>query len=415
MSINVRICVFLVLSGICRLSIAESNLEDLLSRAAAVPASIKSGDWVLKTQHRNFGEKRRSYDASFHIEFDGEKIRVQREVEGRVTVYCSPYLNATQSFFFASSPQSVLPQSDIPDHLNIPKAIPESLILYQKKDFDGLRDTVGISVDASIPCIRTMGYVTDDVYFQARHFVNLSTYFRRFEKGDNFPAVIHQENFKGVPCTLVRKTVDGPIKRFRGEIHIVDKAGNPVQLPQQEIDNLLKKTSIHTMHEIILDPSKNDAIRRMVSEDSFIKSRMVLENDMKQDETSGVWYPSHWTFEEYRDGKLVLREENNLEVISINKSINAKRFTLESVEGLKPGTPVIWKLDTLPPGKGKLEWDGKNFFAHGEFGEHKAMQDIDPIQRKRRWLFIASINVAIISGILSYHYYKSWRRHADGQ
>ncbi len=406
MSINSQTCVFLfVLSVVCRVGVADSSIEDLLSRAAAVPASIKSGDWILKTQHRILGEGRRSYEASFHIEFDGDKIRVQREVEGRTTVYCSPYLSTEQSFFFASRPLSVLPQPDFPDHLNIPKAVSESLILYERKDFDQLRDSMGISVDSSIPCVRTMGYVTDDVFFQGRHFVLFPFYFKLLKKG-----IVLQENFHGEPCTLVRRTYDGPLKSIQGEIRFVDEAGNPVQLSQQEIDDFLKKAVVHRMDEIVLDPSKNYAIRRMASEDSSIKSRMILENEMKQDAASSCWYPSHWVFEEYHDGKLVLREENDLKVISINKPIDPKRFTLESVEGLKPGTPVIWKLDTPPPGKGKLEWDGKQIFAHGEFGENYAMQGVDLSQRRRRWLLIAAGNVAIVSGYLSYHFFRVWRR-----
>ena len=142
---------------------------------------------------------------------------------------------------------------------------------------------------------------------------------------------------------------------------------------------------------------------------------------MKQDKSSGVWYPSYWVYEQYRydpftgNEHLEVREENTLEVISINKPIDPKRFTLESLgDLLKPGTPVEWKLDSPPPGKGKLEWDGKKIFAHGEFGENWAMYGTDPDRTRKRWIIIVCVNGALISAIFAiYYYFRCYRSHNE--
>ena len=60
-----------------------------------------------------------------------------------------------------------------------------------------------------------------------------------------------------------------------------------------------------------------------------------------------------------------------MEYISLNRPFPRGTFSLEKIEALTPNCPVTrWELDTPPPGKGKLEWDGKKIFAHGEFGEN---------------------------------------------
>jgi len=147
----------------------------------------------------------------------------------------------------------------------------------------------------------------------------------------------------------------------------------------------------------------------MVIENSSLKSRLVLENDLKLDESSGVWYPVSWTFEEYSNDQLRVFEENTMEVISINKPIDPKRFTLESLgDILKPGTPVEWKLDTPPPGKGKLEWDGKKIFAHGEFAGRLMLDDA---QARKKLILFLCVNGAFITAIFATRYLCLYLKH----
>jgi hypothetical protein len=271
---------------------------------------------------------------------------------------------------------------------------------------------VGISEDTTIPCIKTMGFVTDDIVFHMRQFVNLSTYLERFETAESPVIAVTQEEFKGVLCTVIRKADNGPIRHISSaKLVVLDEAGKPLPLSQEEAyHEIQKKLAVQMLDEIWLDPAKNYAIRRMVSKDSFIKTHLILENDLQLDESSGVWYPASWTFEEYQNDQLRVREENTLEVISINKPIDPKRFTLESLgDLLKPGTPVEWKLDTPPPGKGKLEWDGKKIFAHGEFGENFALYGTEPDRARKRWIMIVCVNVAVIAALFAIYYYLRWR------
>jgi len=400
---------------VCPPRAAELSVTDLLNRVRSNQDLIKSGDLIVKTRHQVLGNEPRSYGVTFHIEFDGEKIRVQRDTGERTTVYCSPYLAITQSFFFASRPEFFTSMPNLSGRSGLPEPVLASLILYERSNFDKLHSTVGIAEDTTIPCVKTMGFVTDDIFSQKRHFVNLSTYLRRFEGKEASSTIVVQEEFKDIFCSVIKKSTNESLKGSRLEkVEVVDESGNPIVdefgnptfLSEEELDDILKKTKISRLDEIWLDPTKNYAIRRMVMKDSFIKVHFILENDLKLDVVSGCWYPASWTFEEYRGDQLRVREENTLEVISINKKIDPKRFTLESLgDILKPGTPVEWKLDTPPPGKGKLEWDGKKIFAHGEFGENFALYGADPDRAKKRWIIIICVNVAIISAIFAIYYY----------
>ncbi len=427
MSFTVRFFAFSLFFGsFCHLYAADSGIEDLLNKAAAVPSAIKSGDWILKTRYEKFDipsnnpdarklsgltSSGRTYGGVFHIEFDGDKMRVQRDVEGRTTVYCTPYLKPEHSFFFATRPLSMRPISERVKELNLPEPVLESLILYQKKDFDRLSTTEGYSQDTSIPCLQRLGYVADDVFFEQQSCASLAVYLQSFgfAKG-----AILQDTYKGSPCTVIRKMSEGPVS-FRGNVTVVDESGQTKRLTQQETSEFLKKKPAlnRVQEEIVLDPSKNHAIRRIVREHSIVKIRQILENDLKRDPDSGCWYPAHWVFEEYRDGKLAVREENDLEVISINKRIPKSRFTLESVEMLKPGTRVTWKLDTPPPGKGKLEWDGKEVFAHGEFGENLITREVDAERAGKRRIAIICLNIALIAAIIASILYQKNRRASN--
>ena len=412
MSKFTRFVPFLVLVVcVCQSSAAEQNVADLLARVRANQDLIKSGDWVVRTHHQIFGSNNRSYDVTFHIEFDGEKIRVQRDAAGRTTVYCSPYLKNTQSFFFATRPKFVMETPGLPDHWGIPEPITESLILYEREKFNRLRSTIGISVDTTIPSIRTMGFVTDDIFFQTRNFDNLAAYLERFEAKEYSGITVAQEEFKGVLCKVIRRSMNSPINHMSGaRLTVVDEFGNRVTLSQEEANDFLRghEVRLQSLDEIWLDPTKNYAIRRMVMQDSLLRSRMVLENDLKLDESSGVWYPAAWTFEEYRNDQLRVRETNTLTINSINKPIDPKRFTLESLgDLLKPGTPVTWRLDTPPPGRGRLEWDGTRVIAHGEFGEYLLP---DERQTGRRLMIMVGVNGAIIAALFAARYYYVYMR-----
>lgn len=434
----------------------EKNIQKLIDLASEATSAAQSGEYVIKTHYQRFDvpppplsksvlenipesvlkrnpdmreqmikkhrervESTRGLFAKdrtgiFRIVFDGDKQRIQREVGDRVTVYCTPYEKMEHSFFFASRPSGVHKMP--PEIPGISPPPSERLTLYNKKDFDGLRRK-GISEDTTIPNVKTLGYFADNIYFQTwfvdiRKFLELRV--RAVSQNESPGLIIAQEEFKD--CSCVKITLTEEIRDLHGlpTPSKTNEQGERVNLTESEIKEYLKKRDARSVVEVYLDPGKKYAVRRMVRFDSVIKVRSVLENEMKQDPESGVWYPSHWVYEQYRYDQLQVREENTMEVISINKKIDPKRFTLESVEGLKPGTPVIWKLDTPPPGKGKLEWDGKKIFAHGEHGENLVFRGIDPKRQRMKRIFFICGNLAIISGSLGLYYqYKNRRNRSS--
>lgn len=297
--------------------------------------------------------------------------------------------------------------------VDLPPSISEKLFLYNTKDFDEQYQK-GLHVDVTVPDVKTLGYFPDSIYLQTR-FVDIReylTYFVHAVVKNELPGLqIAHEVFKGSSCIKITFTEE--IRDLRGlpvPTRINDQ-GRSISLTESEVKEFMRKKNARLVVEIYLDPNKNYAIRRMVQHNSLIARRDIVENELKKDMSSDVWYPVHWTYEQYHHDRLKVREENTLEVVSINQKIDPKRFTLESLgDILKPGTPVEWKLDTPPPGKGKLEWDGEKIFAHGEFGENWALYGTAPNQARRRWIIVVSVNIAVISLIFVLHYLRKYLR-----
>jgi hypothetical protein len=154
------------------LSADHEKALELLNAACKVPESIKKGEYIINTWHQKFGDYAQNHKGLFQIIFDEKKIRIQRENAGRVTIYCTPYENSDQSFFFASNPKSIIKQDrNIP---GLPEAILESLIIYKREDFENLYCD-RLSEDTTIPCIQTMGYVTDDIFFSNPAFYKFAS------------------------------------------------------------------------------------------------------------------------------------------------------------------------------------------------------------------------------------------------
>lgn len=398
----------------------EKNVEELLKCAASVPEAIKRGEYLIRSRYDRHAEPLKNMETTIRIVFDGEKTRIDREAGKRKTVYCSFYKNNEQVFFFESEPRHFI-KRETPPGLELSPPILTKLIFEMRHSL--IKTNIGgFTEDRSLINVKSMGYIPCSISYQAVLFPDLSQYLpglcTKFSENDQIESNVTHDEYKGIPCLKITITMDNKesiIKQAlkfkkKGLILSHDTSGNPTPVPSdEEIIDQIRKIDTRSQKEIIIDPAKNFALRSKKGLDkSFMQHN--LENDLSQDKSTGLWYPSHWVYESYMNGKLVEREENTLEVISLNKRIDPKRFSLEGVEELKPGTPVVWKLDTPPPGKGKLEWDGKKIFAHGEFGENLVMQNVDPAQPRKRMIFIVSVNVVVIAGIVVFQYYRAWRR-----
>ena len=146
-------------------------------------------------------------------------------------------------------------------------------------------------------------------------------------------------------------------------------------------------------------------IRKISSSIDQTSLTIELSNEIQQDKRTGIWYPCKWKFVE-KSGGYDLIEDYELEMVSINQPIAPKFFDLSSVKELIPGTNVRWELDSPPPAKGKLVWDGKKVVGISDYNIGLATA--------RNWssrrLFMICVNTAGISAIIAIACFRAWRR-----
>ena len=180
----------------------------------------------------------------------------------------------------------------------------------------------------------------------------------------------------------------------------------PNSSSDEEFLKSVQNVDFRVQQKFLFDPAKDYALRSELKPSSLTQDERSLENELSQDSASGLWYPSRWVYE-YQKGTLVEREENFLEVISINQPIDPKRFTLADIESLIPlGTPVIWKLDSPPPAKGMFLWDGKKVVGLSDYQVGNNRADA-PWSRR---LFLICVNTAGISAIVAIACFRAWRK-----
>jgi hypothetical protein len=153
------------------------------------------------------------------------------------------------------------------------------------------------------------------------------------------------------------------------------------------------------------DPQKNYIIRKV--ELKFILSGWgdVLNNEVKQDLQSKIWYPSHWVYES-KEMDNVYKEEYDLEMTDINKPVSNSYFDMSSLKKLEVGTTVRWNMDSPPPAEGRLVWDGKKVVGISEYKFGIATGG----RETSRHMFIILVNIAGISAIIAIQCLRVWRR-----
>ncbi len=407
-------CLLVGLAGTVRAE--EKSVEELFRLAAAVPGAIQRGEYRVKSHFQRFEPSKKELNIDFGFVFDGDKVRIQRNYNGRETVYCSIYKkNVDRLFVFESAPYNLtVHESKFPD-LAEPNFA--SLFLYEKKNYKKL-SIREFTEDRYAVNPRSMGYVQSGIADQSVPCsdldVYLSRYLDRHKGGMRIDIAYGRENYKGSDCikvTIIRDDKDAFIKEMlrlkkAGMLTNSDADGNPQPLPSdEELAEIIRKRETSARRDFYFDPAKGHALRYEEVNGNFPKTRAVLENDLKRDAASGLWYPSHWFYENYMGSRLQYREENTLEAVSLNKRIDPAVFSPASIEGLKPGTPVQWNLDTPPPGEGKLIWDGNDVVSP----LHSA-RPASPLARLLRIVFILAGIVMIGFGLVS-----KWRGTKAGK
>ena len=417
-SLSFLIC---LLMNATPLSAQEKSAEEIFQIAATVPGKINRGEFVIKSHYQRFDNLKKDLKTTFRMIFDDKKLRVDREEEGgRLTISCVPDENDGQVFFYESEPKNLIRKES--QFANLPEPDFSSLLLYLKKDYVKLAVSE-FSEDKYLPNVRSMGFVPCSLTSQAIPYPDISEYFRPLFESDSSDLpqppsfTLGQENFMGSECISIvffsdnKNSVINEMLRVKNKGVIKFYGEDGVQLapnPSSDDDFLksMQDADFRNQRKFLFDPTKDYALRYEENPSSLLNDKRSIQNDLSQDAVSGLWYPSHWVFERYAQGEIVEREENFLEVISINQPIPPKNFDLSSVKELIPGTTVRWMVDSPPPAEGKLVWDGKKVVGISDYNFAIATAG----SWSSRRLFMICVNTAGISAIIAIICLRAWRR-----
>ncbi|MDR2409678.1 MAG: hypothetical protein LBE13_16425 [Bacteroidales bacterium] len=147
-----------------------------------------------------------------------------------------------------------------------------------------------------------------------------------------------------------------------------------------------------------IDPSKGYSVLRFEQATFDNTRREYTDLQVKEYKNTGIWYPCYCIFERYENKDLIISEEMDIEVISINEPIDDKYFSLASLN-----VPVGTMVADPELGSGNYVWDGKevvseNFYRYGS--------GISPISPKSRYFMLLAINLLIIGLYCFWKYYQ---------
>ncbi|MDR0704960.1 MAG: hypothetical protein LBF88_08225 [Planctomycetaceae bacterium] len=149
-----------------------------------------------------------------------------------------------------------------------------------------------------------------------------------------------------------------------------------------------------------IDPSKGYSVIRFEQATFDNTRREYTDLHVKKYKNTGIWYPSYCIFERYENKDLIIFEEMDIDVISINELIDDKYFNVASLN-----VPVGTMVADPELGSGNYVWDGKevvseNFYRYGS--------GISPKSPKSRYLMLLAINLLVIG------FYCLWKYHRIG-
>jgi hypothetical protein len=109
-------------------------------------------------------------------------------------------------------------------------------------------------------------------------------------------------------------------------------------------------------------PDKGYNILRFECEREDISWKGWTELEIKQDASTGIWFPESSRMEQYKNGQLTVKEDLKINVISLNKKIDPAYFTPQKMNVTVGASVFIPPLtDTI-----NLFWDGEKIIDESE-------------------------------------------------
>jgi hypothetical protein len=433
-----RLLLIFGLLGIYFLSYFEQKLladDALLSKVTLiVEESLKTikkihqGDLNLYFSTTNETNPALSYQKTLHIIFDGKKMLVRHDTE-RTAVYAFDCYPQSSLIYFTTSPANIV-GTPPPVNLNIQDFHLDSLKVFPYDHLTILKRTLDTQ-EFSIPTpvtLRQIGQTACSIEgLERRNLENIFAVFKKRARkywrnteeeslqsdyGGFYNLQLMEEKIDDYLCYKISWNFVGSLITDR---IVTDENGR--ELTGKEKIEYLRSERSKGWRTCWFDKMRGNLIRKMIthSEDANANlhgslkqagiSPMVstITNELSQDKQSQLWYPSKWRYVQTRGDKLYEHEEGSMEYNSINQPIPPEYFSLENINELKPDCPVEWNLNSVPPGKGKLIWDGKKIVGlEVDTDSHAAKL------KNRRTIFIILANILIISGIILIQIFRRW-------
>ena len=128
--------------------------------------------------------------------------------------------------------------------------------------------------------------------------------------------------------------------------------------------------------------------------------------------SSNIWYPKDSIYERFVDGKLEIREETRISVISLNEPLSPEVFSIAGIDAIPVGAPVIrMGKDEVDEANAELQtWNGTEVVRGRYVPILENLPTENPRVNLRRWLVIANAVIAVgLVGVFLY------RRMAAGR
>jgi len=370
---------------------SASKAAELLTKAKEVRMSMKSGEFEVNSKFE--GEYVGSFAAwnyNMNLKFDGDKERFEKKEGTRTTVTIRQWPGKDDFLFFSSEPKGFRPPTLPPELAHIRQLPLAKLELFPESE--RYKSAHRETADVGLPSIRAIGAVPSSLLdpggldlFCGLLLNDLKLLEQSDRLSTNQSFELSTEDLDGVSCSKIfhRRLIPLEEKpKIDGGI-IPDEVSCTLWIAPEQGYAIIRSEIITEFNGMLKVVEKH-------------RAKVILN------EESGLWLPSEWTFEEFRNGKQRTKERNTLKVISINQPFDSKTFTPLSIDLLKEGTPVHWNLSTQPPASGDLIWDGEKIVSAEE-------SFIDPHLVRRRWIIIL-VNVAFVLLILSLQLYKASRK-----
>ncbi len=339
---------------------------------------IKSGHFILErsSTYGNFGPKQYTVD----LFFQNEKVRVEKKTEKKTNFIIKDGVRENSVLVFDPAPYYPM---DPPDR----KAEP-FVALYEGEHDNNLAGN-----KESIIHIASSDYYFPDCRFLGMIPIPLQSLTLPL------PSIVY------FASPSVKKTV-----RFAPEIQEVSFEGDDCLLVSWKTSYTLETGDAPMMeHSVWIVPQKDYLVRQyvttVVEKDHWHRSS-VRNHNIRQEEKTGIWYPSRFVFEEANNSKILETEECSLKIISLNEPIDDDVFSLENLSLLEPGTRVYWYLKSEPPDDGPLCWDGGGIRNCGEVFFNEAVKG----DSSKRWQLIIAINAFLLSMIAASIFFRYWMK-----